>query len=64
MINGTGSRSSACSFIKMLFFCRDMLYRLHKQYDHVIMLSKDQSAQNLSQIPKIFKGLPTGLQNS
>ena len=41
---GTGSRFSACSFIKMLFFCRDMLYRLFKQYDYVIMLSKNQSA--------------------
>ena len=29
---GTGSRFSACSFIKMLFFCRDMLYRQWKQY--------------------------------
>ena len=41
---GTGSRLSACSFIKMLFYCRDMLYRQCKQYDHVIMLSKNQSA--------------------
>ena len=44
---GTGSRFSACSFIKMLFFCRDILYRLCKQYDHVIMLSKSQSAHSL-----------------
>ena len=34
---------SACSFIKMLFLCQDMLYRLCIQYDHVIMLSKNQS---------------------
>ena len=33
----TGSQFSACSFIKMLFFCQDMLYRLFKQYDHVII---------------------------
>ena len=31
---------------KMLFFCRDMLYRLCKQYDHVVMLSKNQSAHS------------------
>ena len=43
-LKGTGSRFSACSYIKMLFFCWDMLYRLWKQYDHVIMLSKNQSA--------------------
>ena len=36
-LKGTGSRFSACSFIKMLFFCWDMLYRLWKQYDHVIL---------------------------
>ena len=40
----TGSRFSA--FIKMLFFCRDMLYRLCKQYDHVIVMSKNQSAHS------------------
>ena len=40
-IKGTGSQFSACSFIKMLFFCRDMLYRLCKQYDHVILMSKN-----------------------
>ena len=47
-VRGTGSRFSACSFIKMLFFffCRDMLYRLCKQYDHVILLSKNQSAHS------------------
>ena len=45
-VKGTGSRFSACSFIKMLFFCRDMLYRLCKQYDHVIMMSKRQSAHS------------------
>ena len=39
-VKGTGSRFSACSFIKMLFFCRDMLY------DHVIMLWKNQSAHS------------------
>ena len=44
LLKGTGSRLSACSFIKMLFFCRDMLYRLCKQYHHVIMFSKNQSA--------------------
>ena len=33
-VKGTGSRFSACTYIKMLFFCRDMLYRLCKQYDH------------------------------
>ena len=42
-LKGTGSRFSPCSFIKMLFFCRDMLYCLSKQYDHVMMLSKNQS---------------------
>ena len=42
---GTGSRFGACSFIKM-FFCRDMLYRLGKQYGHVIMMSKNQSAHS------------------
>ena len=35
-----------CSFIKMLFFCQDILYRLFKQYDHVIMLSKNQSTHS------------------
>ena len=45
-LKGTGSRFSACSFIKMLFFCWDMLYRLCKQYDHVIMLSKNQSVNS------------------
>ena len=45
-IKGTGSRFSAFSFIKMLFFCWDMLHRLCKQYDHVIMLSKNQSAHS------------------
>ena len=44
ILKGTGSWFSACSFIKMLFFCRNMLYRLCKQYDHVLMLSKNQSA--------------------
>ena len=43
---GTGSRFKACSFIEMLFFCWDMLYRLCKQYDHVIMLSKNQSVHS------------------
>ena len=43
---GTGSRFSACSFIEMLFYCVDMLYRLCKQYYHVIMLSKNQSAHS------------------
>ena len=43
---GTGPRFSACSYIKMLFFCPDMLYRLCKQYDHAIMLSKNQSAHS------------------
>ena len=43
-IKGTGTWLNACSFIKMLFFCRDMLYCLCKQYDRVIMLSKNQSA--------------------
>ena len=33
----TGSPFSTCSFIKMLFFCWDMLYRLCKQYDHATM---------------------------
>ena len=37
ILKGTGSRFSACSFSKMLFFCRDMLYRLCKEYDHVII---------------------------
>ena len=45
-LKGTGSRFSACSLIKMLSFCRDMLYRLCTQYDHVIMLSKNQSAHS------------------
>ena len=31
----------------MLYFCQDMLYRLCKQYDHVIMLSKNQYALSL-----------------
>ena len=39
-LKGTGSRFSARPFIKMLFFCLDMLYHLRKQYDHVIMLQK------------------------
>ena len=39
----TGSRLSACSFVEMLSFCQDMLYRLCKQYDHVMTLSKTQS---------------------
>ena len=43
-VKGTGSRFSACLLTKVLFFCRDMLYRLWKQFDHVIMLSKNQSA--------------------
>ena len=42
----TGSRFSACSLIKMMFFCRDILYRLWKQYDHVIIMSKNQSAHS------------------
>ena len=46
LLKGTGSRFSACSFIKMLFFCRDILYPLSKQHDHVIMLSKNQSAHS------------------
>ena len=33
-LKGTGSRVGACSFIKKLFFCPDMLYRLCEQYDH------------------------------
>ena len=45
-LKGTGSRFGACSFIKMLFFCRDLLYRLCKQCDHVIMMSKNQSAHS------------------
>ena len=45
-VEGTGSRFSACSFIKMLFFCRYMLYRLSKQNDRVKMLSKNQSAHS------------------
>ena len=36
-VKGTGSRFSACLLTKVLFFCRKMLYRLCKQYDHVIM---------------------------
>ena len=36
-VKGTGSRFSACLFIKMLFFCQDTLYRLCKQYDHLVM---------------------------
>ena len=28
LFKGTGSRFSACSLIKMMFFCRDILYRL------------------------------------
>ena len=48
-LKGTGSRFSACSYIKMLFFCWDMLYRLWKQYDHVIMLAKNQSAYSSRQ---------------
>ena len=43
---GTGSRFSVCSFIKMLFFCRYMLHRPCKQYDHVILLSNNQSAHS------------------
>ena len=50
IIKGTCSRFSACAFIKLMFFCRDMLYLVHKQFDHVIMLSKNQSAQSLDQI--------------
>ena len=46
VIKGTGSRFSACSFIKVVFFCRGMLYRLCKKHDHVIMLSKNQSAHS------------------
>ena len=38
--------SAHAPYIKMLFFCRDMLYHLCKQYDHVIMLSKNQSAHS------------------
>ena len=45
-VKGTGSRFSACTYIKMLFFCRDMLYRLCKQYNHDILLSKNQSASS------------------
>ena len=41
---GTRSQSSACLFIKMLCFCQHMLYHPYKQYDHVIMLSKNQSS--------------------
>ena len=44
---GKGSRFRACSFMKMFFFCGDMLYRLRKQYDHVKMMSKNQSARTL-----------------
>ena len=40
-LKGTCSWFSACSFMKILFFCRDMLYHLCKEYDHVIMLSKN-----------------------
>ena len=36
-VKGTGSRFSACLFIKMLFFCQDTLYRLCKQYDLLVM---------------------------
>ena len=36
-VKGTGSRFSACLFIKMLFFCQDTLYRLCEQYDHLVM---------------------------
>ena len=43
---GTGSRFSACLLIKMMFFCRNILYRLWKQYDHVIIMSKNQSAHS------------------
>ena len=46
IIKGTQSRFSACSFIKMLFFCRDKLYLLFKEYDHVIMSSKNQYAHS------------------
>ena len=46
ILKGTGSRFSACSFIKMLFLCWDMLYGLCKQYDHDIMMSKNQSAHS------------------
>ena len=46
IIKGTCSRFSACLIIKMLFFCRDMLYLLYKQYDHVIMSSKNQYAHS------------------
>ena len=45
-VEGTGSRFSTCSLIKVLFFCWDMLYRLWKQYNHVVMLSKNQSAHS------------------
>ena len=45
-VKGTGSQFSTCSLTKILFFCRDMLYHLRKQYDHVIMLSKNQSAHS------------------
>ena len=48
-LKGTGSGFSACSFIKMLFFCRHMLYRLCKQYDHVIIMQGTNVA--LVQIP-------------
>ena len=30
LVKGTGSRFSACSFNKMLFFCRNMFYHLCK----------------------------------
>ena len=72
VLKGTDSRFSACSFIKMLFFCRDMLYRLCKQYDHVILLSKNQSTLspgshlhliNLS-ICKYFKLINHGIKQS
>ena len=45
-IKGRGSQFSACSFIKMLFCCRDILHHVCKQHDHVIMLSKNQSAHS------------------
>ena len=35
-LKGTGSRLSACSFVKMLVSCRDLVYRLYNQYDHVM----------------------------
>ena len=42
-IKGRGSRFSAFSFFKMLFCCRGILYRVCKQYDHVVM---NQSAHS------------------